>query len=184
MPTKSSTKTKNKATTQRCAPRTVASTILAPAPSRVFTRESLVVEADTWKGTPWIHQQSMKGVGADCLGFLRGMARFVGVSDLPFQDYMRISDENHAEKGWKMIRLLDENLLRLPDKYAARPGDWFAFTDELTKLPQHVAMVRKFEGGIYQVIHATLNHGVTFNRLDRRFMNRIHSAYQVPGTLS
>jgi NlpC/P60 family putative phage cell wall peptidase len=45
----------------------------------MFTRETLIAEARTWLGTPWHHQASLKGVGCDCIGFVRGAALpFVG----------------------------------------------------------------------------------------------------------
>ena len=148
---------------------------------RIITRADLVREADEWLDTPWAHGQSVKGKGADCVGFLRGIARFVGHSEIPFEAYARISDERQAEQGWRMITLLDENLVRLASPYDARPGDWYAFVDQLSKLPQHVGMVRRYEGGQWQIIHASLKNGVRFNRMDRRQMRLIHAAYKVPG---
>ena len=38
---------------------------------------SVVVEARRWLGTPYLHQASECGVGADCLGLLRGVWRGV-----------------------------------------------------------------------------------------------------------
>ena len=44
-----------------------------------FTRADLIAEARSWIGTPWRHQAAIKGVGADCVGFVRGAAEpFVG----------------------------------------------------------------------------------------------------------
>ena len=44
-----------------------------------FTRDDVIAEARTWIGTPWHHQASVKGVGCDCIGFVRGVAEvFVG----------------------------------------------------------------------------------------------------------
>lgn len=40
-------------------------------PSRV------IVEARSWIGTPYRHQASLKGIGCDCLGLLRGIWRDV-----------------------------------------------------------------------------------------------------------
>ena len=37
------------------------------------SREHIVEIARTWLGTPYIHQASLKGVGCDCLGLLRGV---------------------------------------------------------------------------------------------------------------
>ena len=38
---------------------------------------ALVAEARTWLGTPYRHQASLKGVGCDCLGLVRGVWRGV-----------------------------------------------------------------------------------------------------------
>jgi NlpC/P60 family putative phage cell wall peptidase len=39
--------------------------------------EGIVAEARSWIGTPYRHQASLKGVGCDCLGLLRGVWRGV-----------------------------------------------------------------------------------------------------------
>jgi NlpC/P60 family putative phage cell wall peptidase len=39
------------------------------------TRSQIIAEARTWIGTPYRHQASLKGVGCDCLGLLRGVWR-------------------------------------------------------------------------------------------------------------
>ena len=39
------------------------------------TQEEIVARARGWIGTPYRHQASCKGVGCDCLGFLRGLWR-------------------------------------------------------------------------------------------------------------
>ena len=37
--------------------------------------DAIVAEARAWIGTPYHHQASLKGVGCDCLGLLRGVWR-------------------------------------------------------------------------------------------------------------
>lgn len=44
---------------------------LSPSVSRAM----IVAEARTWIGTPYRHQASARGAGADCLGLLRGVWR-------------------------------------------------------------------------------------------------------------
>lgn len=39
------------------------------------TRAAIVAEARAWIGTPYRHQASLKGVGCDCLGLVRGVWR-------------------------------------------------------------------------------------------------------------
>ncbi len=41
------------------------------------TREDIVRAARGWIGTPYRHQASLKGVGTDCLGLIRGIWREV-----------------------------------------------------------------------------------------------------------
>lgn len=41
------------------------------------TRAAVVAEAMTWLGTPYRHQASLKDVGCDCLGLVRGVWRAV-----------------------------------------------------------------------------------------------------------
>lgn len=43
--------------------------------SAPLTRAVLVAEARSWIGTPYRHRASLKGVGADCLGLVRGVWR-------------------------------------------------------------------------------------------------------------
>jgi NlpC/P60 family putative phage cell wall peptidase len=40
-----------------------------------MSAEQIVTIARSWIGTPYIHQASLKGVGCDCLGLLRGIWR-------------------------------------------------------------------------------------------------------------
>ncbi len=42
-----------------------------PAP----VREDIVAKTKDWLGTPYVHQASAKGAGADCLGLVRGLYR-------------------------------------------------------------------------------------------------------------
>lgn len=40
-------------------------------------RSDIVAAARGWLGTPYVHQASLKGVGCDCLGLVRGVWREV-----------------------------------------------------------------------------------------------------------
>ena len=40
-----------------------------------ITRSLIVAETRAWIGTPYRHQASLKGVGCDCLGLVRGVWR-------------------------------------------------------------------------------------------------------------
>jgi NlpC/P60 family putative phage cell wall peptidase len=40
-----------------------------------LSRSAIVAETRTWIGTPYRHQASLKGIGCDCLGLVRGVWR-------------------------------------------------------------------------------------------------------------
>jgi NlpC/P60 family putative phage cell wall peptidase len=46
----------------------------APPPTLA---QAIVAEATSWVGTPYRHQASLKGVGCDCLGLVRGVWRAI-----------------------------------------------------------------------------------------------------------
>jgi NlpC/P60 family putative phage cell wall peptidase len=47
----------------------------------VADRAAIVAEARAWIGTPYAHQASLKGVGCDCLGLVRGVWRTLFVTE-------------------------------------------------------------------------------------------------------
>lgn len=48
---------------------------MTSTPIRALTRQAVVAAARGWIGTPYMHQASLKGIGCDCLGLLRGVWR-------------------------------------------------------------------------------------------------------------
>ena len=53
-----------------------------------MTRPDIVAAARGWIGTPYHHQASLKGVGCDCLGLLRGVWReLLGAEPEPVPAY-------------------------------------------------------------------------------------------------
>ena len=42
---------------------------------RKLSRQEIIAETLSWLGTPYRHQASLKGVGCDCLGLMRGVWR-------------------------------------------------------------------------------------------------------------
>src|ERR1700682_1205564 len=49
----------------------------------MVTRAQIVAEARSWLGTPFLHQNSMKAAGCDCIGLIRGVFREVGLKSAP-----------------------------------------------------------------------------------------------------
>ena len=69
-------------------------------------RERIVLKAREWVGTPYHHQQAVKGLGVDCVGLVAGIAEELGIggeynktSFIPFKRYSRNPNPNHMQKG-------------------------------------------------------------------------------------
>ncbi len=89
------------------------------------TRADVIDIARSWIGTPYHHQASVKGIGADCLGLVRGVWREVyGREPEPPPAY----SADWAEAGGRETLLLAaaKHALRLPID-ARRPGDILIF---------------------------------------------------------
>ena len=51
------------------------SDLVIPGEDAMIEREAILREARVWIGTPYRHQASCRGAGADCLGLIRGVWR-------------------------------------------------------------------------------------------------------------
>ena len=89
------------------------------------SRDAIVAAARAWLGTPYHHQASVRGVGADCLGLVRGVWRDVyGVdAELP-PAYSRDWAEATGEET--LLGAASRHLARI-DAREARAGDVLIF---------------------------------------------------------
>ena len=88
-------------------------------------RADIVRAARSWIGTPYHHQASVRGIGADCLGLLRGVWRDLDGREAEVPPaYSR--DWAEAEGREALIAGAERHLLRV-DLAAMRPGDVLLF---------------------------------------------------------
>ena len=115
-----------------------------PAP----TRSAILGEAARWIGTPYCHQASRRGVGADCLGLIVGVWSAVSGTtvDLPRTD--RRDWAAHAA-GEPLLDGLRAHLDERPVRRAA-PGDVLALRWRSRWPASHLAIL--MEGGT--IVHA------------------------------
>src|SRR6476661_8733801 len=99
-----------------------------------ISRSTIIAEARAWIGTPYRHQASLKGVGCDCLGLVRGVWRAVyGAEPDPLPPYSRDwaeasrREEFASAAGRHMIEVSGEDyqpgdvlLFRWRDGFAAK----------------------------------------------------------------
>lgn len=132
------------------------------------TRQQIQCEAKTWLGTPFHHQASIKGVGCDCAGFVKGVATNLGY----------ITKKIRANYGREPANGALEKLLAtliIPTN-KPEPGDiiLFKFLNE----PQHLGILLADN----VVIHAYSGEGkVIMHRLDKKWLNRVVGHYALPG---
>jgi NlpC/P60 family putative phage cell wall peptidase len=88
-------------------------------------RERIVAAARAWLGTPYHHQASLRGVGCDCLGLVRGVWRDLYGSEPeptpPYSPYW-------AQQGsGETLVMAAERHLALVDVRNMQPGDVLLF---------------------------------------------------------
>ena len=140
-------------------------------------REQIVVEARSWARTPWKHNQCLKGVGCDCVGFPHAVYRQCGIELPPLFNYSR------TPRGEKILNYLDETNLSLvgvaedlydwSDRYLfqtiplqdlidkSQPGDLLIYSRVFGGPPGHMAIRTD-----YGKIEALFKQGVTESGLD------------------
>ncbi|MBC7141961.1 MAG: peptidase, partial [Rhodobacteraceae bacterium] len=81
-----------------------------------------VAVARGWIGTPYRHQASARGAGADCLGLLRGVWReLYGAEPEPVPAYTQDwSEPEGAERLWQAAR---RHLRDCDPRSPVRPGE-------------------------------------------------------------
>ena len=138
-------------------------------------RQDIVGTARGWIGTPYRHQASLKGAGADCLGLLRGVWRDL-VGEEPERAPAYTPD-------WAEV-MGEETLLEAARRHMAEiapgqagDGDVLLFRMGLGSPAKHAAIV----SGPDRIIHAYWGQAVTETRLVPWWRRRIAAAFRFPG---
>ena len=101
----------------------------------MITRDHIVAETRSWLGTPYRHQASLKGVGCDCLGLVRGVWRAV-IGEEP----ERAPPWAEAARGEPLAEAAARNLVAIDrDSFAA--GDVLLFRWRVNLPAKHAAIV-------------------------------------------
>lgn len=140
-------------------------------------RQDIVAEARSWLGTPYVHQASVKGAGADCLGLLRGIWRALyGAEPEAVPNYsMDWSEPQGEERMWAAAcRHLTS---KAPEELA--PGDVLLFRMRDGSVAKHVSIVSE-TGAVPRFIHAYSGHGVVENALSEPWRRRVVACFAFP----
>ena len=141
-------------------------------------RPDIVVLARSWIGTPYRHQASVRGAGADCLGLIRGIWRdlYSKEPEVP-PAYTRDWSEAAGEEAlWAgAARHLDH----VPVAQMA-PGDVILFRMRDGLVAKHLGIVTR-TGPDASFVHAYARHGVVENALSLPWRRRIAALFRFPG---
>jgi NlpC/P60 family putative phage cell wall peptidase len=140
-------------------------------------RAAIVAEARWWIGTPYQHQASLKGVGCDCLGLVRGVWRALH-GDEPELPPPYSPDWAEAMGRETLAEAAARHMV--PVALAAiRPGDVLLFAMKDHAPAKHCAIM----SGPYAMIHAIESHPVAEVTLwsGGRAGRRLRFAFAFPG---
>ena len=139
--------------------------------------EKALVEAREWIGTPYQHQASVKGVGTDCLGLLRGIWRTVYGAE---PEAVPAYTEDWAEPDHREV-LLEAACRWLTAKSLTgeAPGDVLLFRMRDGSIAKHLGLQSRI-GSHAQFIHSYTGHGVIESSLSQPWQRRIAARFCFP----
>ncbi len=136
--------------------------------------------ARTWIGTPYRHQHSLKGVGADCLGLLRGVWKeLYGIeAEVPpayTRDWAELRSKSNGEP---MLEAANRNLTRI-EREDVIPGDVVIVRVRPTALIKHCGIVSEIKPittirdcPVRRLIHAYSLHHVMEDYMHRNWLDK------------
>jgi NlpC/P60 family putative phage cell wall peptidase len=139
--------------------------------------EAAIAEARLWIGTPYLHQASVRGIGADCLGLLRGVWRSLyGEEPQAVPAYT----EDWAEPDHREVlhAAATRWLVKKPLLDAAR-GDVLLFRMRDGSIAKHLGL-QSHVGAHPQFIHSYTGHGVIESSLSVPWQRRVAARFCFP----
>lgn len=139
-------------------------------------RRAALCEARAWIGTPYRHQASTKGAGADCLGLVRGVWRALhGAEPGRVPPY----SAEWAERGAaETLLIAAQRHLDEIEPADAQPGDVLLFRFAPGCPAKHCA-IRSAED---RMIHAWQGRAVCETAMGRWWRRRLCAAFKFPPT--
>ena len=139
--------------------------------------ECIIAEARSWIGTPYRHQASCKGAGADCLGLVRGVWRAViGAEPEPLPPYT--ADWSEAGGREDLWRGAGRWLVAKPLS-ARASGDVILFRMRNGAVAKHLGILVQ-ELPQARFVHAYSGHGVVESALTSPWSRRLIACFAFP----
>ncbi|MEL6683073.1 MAG: NlpC/P60 family protein [Pseudomonadota bacterium] len=136
---------------------------------------AIVSHARAWLGTPYMHQASVRGVGCDCLGLLRGIWREIHGAE-PEAVPIYTADWSEPQGDERLFRAAHRHMQHVEGAWVAGQVLLFRMRDDA--VAKHVGILSQL-GETPQFIHAYAGHGVTESPLSRPWRNRIVARFEI-----
>lgn len=134
-------------------------------------RPDIVSVARRWVGTPYQHQASCEGAGADCLGLVRGVWREVcGAEPVIVPAYT--PDWSETAKDERLLYEMERYFSPVIDQTLV--GDVLVF--RMRSVAKHLAIV----SAANKIIHAYSGRGVVETPLSLAWEHRIAGTFRFP----
>ncbi len=140
--------------------------------------QRVITEAMAWVGTPYRHQASCLGAGADCLGLLRGVWRGL-YGEEPEMVPAYTPDWSEPQGDEVLMRAAERHLISKPVGDAAA-GDVILFRMRQGGVAKHLGIQTR-ANAMPEFIHAYSGHGVTVSPLSAPWVRRIAARFAFPG---
>lgn len=137
----------------------------------------VVAEARLWLGTPYLHQGSRQGAGADCLGLIRGIWRALYGAE-PELPPPYTPDWGEAMRHEALAEAAARHLV--PAKGAMTAGEVLLFRMRAGAVAKHLGILTE-AGRTPRFIHAYDRHGVVESPLSAPWRMRIAGRFRFPG---
>lgn len=139
--------------------------------------ERALAEARAWIGTPYQHQASVKGVGTDCLGLLRGVWRALYGTE---PEEVPAYTEDWAEPTHCEVLLAAASRWLIAKELARQaPGDVLVFRMRDGSIAKHLGLQSRI-GAHPRFIHSYTGHGVIESSLSAPWQRRIAARFCFP----
>jgi NlpC/P60 family putative phage cell wall peptidase len=139
-----------------------------------LARGRILAEARAWIGTPYHHQASVKGVGCDCLGLVRGVWRTV-VGPEPEKIPGYSNDWGEARGHEAMLDAGRRHFVEIAPEHAL-PGDVVVFRIHPRRVARHAGILT----GVRTFVHAQEGAPVCEVAISPWWVKRIASAFRFP----
>lgn len=131
-------------------------------------REEFIELARTWVGTPYHHQACIKGVGVDCVGFIKGAAYEAGL--LTKEEFDSLPTDYSTQPSGGLLRAGCSVYLTIVDPISNLDvGDVLLM--RLEKEEQHLALLSQLHP--YPYIMHCHRSGVLEHRIDTTLRNKV-----------